>query len=242
MSTFDFGEHELAGLSEAERAALMDDDDQADAGDLDGRGAGPSGDLDYSVMSDLAARTLTPEQVTEHMERLKAQRAAIEEAYDSGESELTWAEYRAELRRIADAELTASSDLAEARLIHRSANEAAAKEWQRQINEQRGEAKRLGLDMDKDPELARQWDRAVKFLGADPENANRDMKWFLEEGLKMVAVRHGKLKPAHDPFLPARDMGRAVDVPGGIDGLKGMDLERALARMTPEQADAWLMT
>ena len=234
-----YDEHDLAGLSEAERAALMDDDDQADTGDLDGREAGPSGELDYSVMNDLAARTLTPEQVTEHMERLKAQRAAIEEAYDSGESELTWAEYRAELRRIADAELTASSDLAEARLIHRSANEAAAKEWQRQIDEQRRAARRLGLDMDKDPELARQWDRAVKFLGNDPENAARDMKWFLEEGLKMVAVRHGKIKPERDFGMPARDMGRMVDVPR-LDDLKGLDLERALARMTPEQAEDWL--
>lgn len=239
MSTFDFDENELAGLSEAERAALLDDDDHADAGDLDGREAGPSGDLDYSVMSDLAARTLTPEQVGEHMERLKAQRAEIEEAYDSGESELTWAEYRAELRRIADAELTASSDLAEARLIHRSANEAANKEWQRQIADHRREAKRMGLDMDRDPELARQWDRAVKFLGGDPENANRDMKWFLEEGLKMVAVRHGKIKPERDFGMPARDMGRTVDVPR-LDDLRGMDLEKALARMTPEQAESWL--
>ena len=240
MSTFDFDEHELAGLSEAERAALLDDDDHEDTGDLDGREAGPSGDLDYSVMSDLAARTLTPEQVTEHMERLKAQRAAIEEAYDSGESELTWAEYRAELRRIADAELTASSDLAEARLIHRSANEAAAKQWQKQIADHRREAKRLGLDMDRNPELAQQWDRTVRYLGNDPDNADKSMDWFLSEALQMVALRAGVLKPAHDPFLPARDMGRTVDVPGGIDGLKGMDLERALARMSPEQAEAWL--
>lgn len=241
MSTFDFDEHDLAGLSQAERAALMDDDDQADASDLDGREAGPTGDLDYNVMSDLAARTLTPEQVSEHMERLKAQRAAIEEAYDSGESELTWAEYRAELRRIADAELTASSDLAEARLIHRSATEAAAKQWQKQIADHRREAKRMGLDMDRDPELAQQWDRAVRYLGNDPDNADKSMDWFLSEALKMVAVRHGKIKPERDFGMPARDMGRTVDVPR-LDDLRGMDLERALARMTPEQAESWLTT
>lgn len=234
----EFSEQDMVGLSEAERRALMDDDDHDDAGDLD-REAGPSADLDYSVMSDLAARTLTPEQVGEHMERLKAQRAQIEEAYDSGESELTWAEYRAELRRIADAELAASSDLAEARLIHRSATQAANQEWLRQIAHYRRDAKRLGLDMEKDPELAQQWDRAVKFLGSDPENANRDMKWFLEEGLKMVAVRHGKIKPERDFGMPARDMGRTVDVPR-LDDLRGMDLEKALARMSPEQAEAWL--
>jgi hypothetical protein len=232
-------EHDLAGLSDAERAALMEDEDLPDTGDLDTREAGPTGDFDYTVMSDLAARTLTPEQVGEHMERLKAQRAQIEEAYDSGESELTWAEYRAELRRIADAELAASSDLAEARLIHRSATQAANQEWQRQITDHRREAKRLGLDMDRNPELAQQWDRAVKFLGSDPENANRDMKWFLEEGLKMVAVRHGKIKPERDFGMPARDTSRTVDVPR-LDDLRGMDLEKALARMSPEQAEAWL--
>lgn len=241
MSTFDFGEHELAGLSEAERAALMDDDDQADAGDLDGREAGPTGEPDYDVMQQMAASTVHPDSITEYMRKLAEQRDALETAYEEGESDLTFAEYKAKLRELNEATLAASGNLAESRLVHRMATEAASKEWQRQIQEARREAKRIGLDMDRDPELARQWDRAVKFLGADPENAARDMKWFLEEGLKMVAVRHGKIKPERDFGMPARDMGRMVDVPR-LDDLKGLDLERALARMTPEQAESWLTT
>ena len=237
-----YDEHDLAGLSAAERAALMEDEDLPDTGDLDEREAGPSADLDYSVMADLAARTRTPEQVGEQMERLKAQRAEIEEAYDSGESELTWAEYKAELRRIADAELAASSDLAEARLIHRSATQAANQEWQRQIADCRKDAKRMGLDFSRNPEAEREWDRAVRYLGSDPANSDKDMTWFLQEGLKMTLVRHNLIKPERDFGMPARDTSRTVDVPGGIDGLKGMDLEKALARMSPEQVEHWLTT
>lgn len=230
------------GLTAGELAALQERDDDIRA-DLD-EPVAESRELDYSVAQDLADRTPPPEAITEHLRNLSAQIDALEADYESGDSDLTFAEHRAALRELERQRLDASSELAEARLVHRMAADAAGKQWQRKIEDTRREAKRMGLDLDKNPELAAQWDRAVKFLGGDPENANQSMEWFLREGLKMVAVRHGKLKPERDPFTPRHhdtrpSMGGRDDY-RSLDDLSGLELEKALARMSPEQAERWL--
>ncbi|MFM2005056.1 MAG: hypothetical protein RLZZ09_711 [Pseudomonadota bacterium] len=130
--------------------------------------------------------------------------------------------------------LDLTGDLAESRMISRMANQAASDDWQRQIDATRHEAKSMGLDLRPGSEMERQWDRIVRFLGSEPENAHQPASWFLKTALEMVASRHDKLDPSHYP------KGGRVSAPRGLDSLKGLALEQALARMSPEEAERWL--
>lgn len=127
-------------------------------------------------------------------------------------------------------------------------------------------AKDEGIDYRKDPKLHAELDRAVKFLAGDSENADKSEQWFLDEGHAMVKARHGLGKPGNAVDKPAADAdkgktGKAPDLSGvppslrnappaassddggefaHLDNLKGLALERALAKLNPEQSARYL--
>ncbi|GAB6048448.1 hypothetical protein JCM19379_22770 [Methyloparacoccus murrellii] len=228
-------------LSATERAAL--EDDEVGAGTATGS---PTHDAEPVIVEEienatllrLAESTATPAVLGQAITELVAAKDALESAYEAGDSELTYAEHRAKLREIDAALLDLNAERAEAGLVHRMAGEARQKDWRRQIEETRREAGRLGLDLKPGSELEAQWDRAVKYLGADPANNHRDAAWFLREALNMVAARHGKHPATRDDHRPGA--GSRGAAPADLEGLKGLALEQALARMSPEQADQWL--
>lgn len=223
------------GLSAAELAAL-NDVDSMDTADQEGRDddAGYREEISSQTMMALANQVASPDQLELSIQQIRQARDELESAYEEGDSDLTYAEHRAKLREMDRALLDLNGDLAESRMISRMANQAASADWQRQVDATRREARKMGLDLRPGSELEKQWDRIVRFLGSEPENADKPASWFLKTALEMVASRHDKLDPSHYP------KGGRVSAPRGLDSLKGLALEQALARMSPEEAERWL--
>jgi hypothetical protein len=118
----------------------------------------------------------------------------------------------------------------------------------------------------KDPIIESALNTAVKNLANDPANVNRSGMWFLTEGDRLVRERFNLGKPAADDKgsgddkskkdprkpnltevpptlgnLPAAESSETgADEFAHLDKLSGMDLEQALARLTPEQTDRYL--
>lgn len=121
------------------------------------------------------------------------------------------------------------------------------------------------VDYTKDEAKAGDLDTFVKALAAKPENADKPMSWFLEEGHRRVKALHGiaDVKPAggdkqtsqQEPANRKPPVDAApktlAQVPGSdgpgdlagefadLDNLEGMELEQAIARMSPAQRERY---
>lgn len=122
------------------------------------------------------------------------------------------------------------------------------------------------IDYATDAAKQRDLDIFVKALAGDEKNADKSMSWFLREAHKRVLALHGvataKPTPAADEGKPTKPAPRTpatasipktlAHVPGGdgpgdvggefahLDGLEGMDLEDAIAKMAPAQREKYL--
>lgn len=288
---------DFAGLTDAEREALdyvdpddtgdLDDDndgaDDADASAVDeaGDATGDGGPEDDSTPAGNVPEPATGEQpptfaipdleaINQSLAQLREAREELETAYEAGDSDLTYAEHRAKLREIETAVLDLNAERAEALAVARMQQAFQQEWWAREIKSFKREARKAdGVDYDQDKTLETAWDKAVKFLGADPDNAGQDAAWFLKEAHEMVKARYklGKapeVPPAQkrlsrvDEALAARRQ-RAGEVPKSLarlpeaaadpegqtefshlDSLSGMALERALARLSPDQQERYL--
>lgn len=126
-----------------------------------------------------------------------------------------------------------------------------------------------GVDYRKDTEKADDLDTFVKALAAKPENNDKPMEWFLNEGHRRVQALHGLTKPVLPPVVkddkatiaaavaarvPALDGAPKTlahvpgsDGPGDIGGefaeldqLNGLALEDKIRNMTPVQRERYL--
>jgi hypothetical protein len=166
----------------------------------------------------------------------------LESGYLEGDLDLSHREYSDKLRALRDREADLLAELSESRVITQMSEAAQSKEWFRQIEQVKRQAKREGVDLS-DPQLAEQWDRNVKYLGSMSENGDKPMSWFLTEALAMVRVRLEDTRQKKQRTARHEDHGSGFSQHSGGDRLsqlKGFELEAALARMTPEQAEAWL--
>jgi hypothetical protein len=302
------------GLSDAERAALEDDEDSIEAGlkelvagaddddyDDDDGSAGPDeagasavidgGDVDdddddpeageeaheerlaASVQS-FSIPTSNIAALDQKIEQLQSERDQLEASYESGESELSYADHRARLRAIESQLMALSEARAEARTAQKLNAAYQAEWWKRETRQFMREAlKKDGVDYAKDTKLMSEWDKAVRFLGSDPENADKDAQWFLSEAHEMVKARFklGKAErpPAADKALAQSRVDQALEArrrragePGKtlarlpeagaetesegefsyLDRLSGLALERALAKLTPEQQERYAVS
>lgn len=231
-------------LTPAERLALREDEADvlddlralADGEDEDAAEVSRSA-FDPALLSRIPVADL--ETLEGQIREAEALRGRIEDAYETGESDLSYVEYRAKVRDIDARLMTLSEERAEARMIGRFQQQALRDDWQRQIDGVRQEARALGLDLKPGSEQEAQWDRCVKFLGSDPANTDKDGRWFLQEALRMVAARHGAgngAEAGHRGAVAREHDGRSPN----LDRLSGLALERALAQLSPEEADAWL--
>jgi hypothetical protein len=124
-----------------------------------------------------------------------------------------------------------------------------------------------GINYSADAEKNAAFDDWVKRLASNPKNEGKDPAWFLEEAHKKVKLEYGvaeQAAPAKQENKPAKPKGRAPDLTklpptlGGLpaaaendagDGgefahlekLSGLELERALARMTADQRERYEM-
>ena len=206
------------------------------------------------------------DQIDQSLKELQDKRDALEGAYESGDSESTYSEHRAALREVDQAIQNLAIEKAEARAVQKLNQAYQLEWWTREVNAFKREALREGIDYDKDEKMGAEWDRAVQFLGQDPANASQDAQWFLKEAHEMVKARF-RIAPKTeapqktnrvDEALAARRR-RQGEIPPSLSGLpeagsqderesefshleslKGDALERALAKLSPEQADRFL--
>lgn len=121
-----------------------------------------------------------------------------------------------------------------------------------------------GIDYTKDVAKLRDMDMFLKALATDEANENRPSEWFLAEAHKRVKIMHSvtttqaptaaeKLKapagrkPPTDKLPPTLAHVAGSDGPGdisdefsGLDRLDGIELESAIAKMTPAQRNRYL--
>jgi hypothetical protein len=260
-----------AGPDEAGASAVIDGGDVDD--DDDDPEAGEEADeerLAASVQS-FSIPTANIAALDQKIEQLQSERDQLEASYESGESELSYADHRARLRAIESQLMALSEERAEARTAQKLNAAYQAEWWRRETRQFMREAlKKDGVDYAQDAKLMSEWDKAVRFLGSDPENADKDAQWFLAEAHEMVKARFklGKAErpPAADKALARSRVDEALEArrrragePGKtlarlpeagsetesegefsyLDRLSGLALERALAKLTPEQQERY---
>lgn len=145
-----------------------------------------------------------------------------------------------------------------------AAEQAAKAEWLRECDRSMAGFKAEGLDYRAKPALMAAFDTNLKALAADPANAEKDARWFLSEANRRTRedLGLGQAKTPAPAPTPKPASARGVDkdlipptlsnVPQSaaptIEGdefahlanLSGVELERAVAKMTPEQQERWL--
>lgn len=189
-----------------------------------------------------------------------AQRDLLQKFQDG---ELEVSEYAAELSKITEQRDALVAARIKAEISQEMAEQASAREWQQAVNRFIDRvAKDEQVDYRTDAARARDLDTFVKVLANDPENAQQSGEWFLQEAHKLVNARRGVVPaPAVKEDPPPRPAPRKPDlkavpktlahVPGSdgpgdvsdefgnVDALEGLDLESAIARMTPAQREKY---
>lgn len=212
----------------------------------------------------VASTAYRAELPADHAEKKAAAEGALADLtakFKAGDLEVD--EYETQ-RKAADATLR---ELERAELKAEIAREMTAQsteaQWANAIRRQFDASKAAGLvDYDTDEAKRSDLDTFVRALGAKAENADKSMDWFLAEAHKRVLALHDIRPAAAAPAaktaapVPARTPPTAAvvpsltNVPGGgaaddiggdefadIDRLDGLELEAALARMTPAQRE-----
>ena len=188
-----------------------------------------------------------------------AQRDLLQRFQDG---ELEVSEYAAELSKITEQRDALVAARIKAEISQEMVEQASAREWQQAVNRFIDlVAKDDQVDYRADAARAKDLDAFVKLLANDPENAQQSSEWFLQEAHKLVNARRGgtvtatkddprprpaprkpdlKAVPKTLAHVPGSDgPGDVSDEFGNVDALEGLDLESAIARMTPAQRDKY---
>lgn len=178
------------------------------------------------------------------------------------EGDLEVSEYVAELSKITEMRDALMAAKIKAEISHEMEEQASAREWQQAVHRFLDRvAKSEQVDYRTDAARARDLDTFVKVLANDPENAQQSSEWFLQEAHKLVNARRGgtvtatkddprprpaprkpdlKAVPKTLAHVPGSDgPGDVSDEFGNVDALDGLDLESAIARMTPAQREKY---
>lgn len=208
-----------------------------------------------------------PEDYADQVSALDAADADLIKKFKGGDIEVD--EFVTEQRRIADkrSELRSIKDRSET--FEAMNAQTAEQEWAHAVDRFFGQTKKgEKIDYRGKPELLNDFDTFVKALAGKEENANKPFSWFLTEAHKRTKALHGlgtatpqaktdekpakSGKPARKPptdAIPASVAGIAgSEGPGDVDdefadldALDGLEYEKALAKLTPEQRDRYRM-
>lgn len=195
------------------------------------------------------------------VDAMKADKAALQQKFRDGDIEFD--DYNAELDKLNEQADELKAIKLKATISSEMNQQSAQQEWDRTINSFTGDVAKE-VDYLKDPVKQQDLDAFVKALAANPANGEKSMRWFLDEAHKRVLALHD-IKPAATPKNdgakpdPKKDRKAPVDaapktlaqVPGSdgpgdvagefadLDSLEGMELEQAIARMTPAQRERY---
>jgi len=64
--------------------------------------------------------------------------------------------------------------------------------WNHDVNTLKAIAKADGIDYDADPKMNASWDRWVKQLAEDPDNATQPANWFLKEAHRLTKLQYNR--------------------------------------------------
>lgn len=205
---------------------------------------------------DQAAKEFRPEYRAEMPEDYDGQMTALDERkrelldqFKDGEIRIDeYEEQRGEIER----EVRALEKAAvKAEIAEEARKQAADQQWQ--FEQQVFFRDKANVQFRDDPIMNAAFNTALKDLASDAANDKRDMPWFLREAANAVRQRFGSNAsstngknnrpiPPNLGNVPAADI-NDVNNRGEFDHLQkleGMDLENALAKMTPEQERRYL--
>lgn len=181
----------------------------------------------------------------------------IAAGYEAGDYDLE--EYHTRQRKLTELEWSLREANLKATLAAEQQQQNLAQRWQWEQD------RFFGLESNRayreDPIVGAAFSTAVQALAADASNDSRPMSWFLEEADRVTRskfkvsseptpdnVRPIRSKRAPNPpptlaGVPAAAIPEAGDTDefAKLDRLSGMELESALARMSADEADRYLM-
>jgi len=258
----DEGEH-------ADDADEDDDDDAGDSDDEPSKASETDAEppaapqAESSSQSDVRYQAATlPADFQEQISATHdAQRDLLQRFQDG---ELDASEYVAELSKITEQRDALMAAKIKAEISQEMAEQASDREWQQAVHRFIARvAEDEQVDYRTDAARARDLDTFVKVLANDPENAQQSSEWFLQEAHKLVNARRGVVTAKKDDPSPPKERpaprkpdlkavpktlahvpgsdgpGDVSDEFGNVDALEGLDLEVAIARMTPAQRDKY---
>lgn len=267
--TAQYTDAELAGLSEEERAAILEgtpeeiaalnavigDEGSESESENAGDGAEDEGDDDGKepdTMDAVERPAFVPQYHAEPVEDYDGKVAVLDKLFEDGELPLQ--EYNKQRDALVRAQLKSEISAEQNAQIEKQL-------WERDISDFMSENKEYQTSKLRHAAL----DVAVKDLAADEANNDKPGRWFLREAHKLVQAEFGgqqkvdakggdekpEVKSApRKPDLsvvpktlgnvPAADKGDAAGEFDHLDKLSDLELERALARMSPEQSARYM--
>lgn len=251
----DDDEAEILGKIAGADAGAEDDEEDGEGADT-GADA-DAGDADAPVVQEFRPEFVAPEVegAADRLAELKEQAAALAQQFSEGDIDLpTFLDAKGKL----DEEITAIKITNAQADFAKKQNESTRD--QRWTWEQERFFAQESSAIYKDEILRSALAASIRKLDADTANAGKPLAWFLEEADRQVRERFAEpavaktakgAKGAKAPNLssvpktlanlPAADL---AETGGGefayLDKLEGMDLERALAKMSPEQEARYL--
>lgn len=182
-------------------------------------------DEDIRLAALRTIQTADPNELRNHISQLEQAKDQMEQEYESGDSDMTYAEHRAKMREINQVIGEYRGELAASNVLSKIAHMTEVESWQRKVEALKRATKGRQIDYNRNRDMDL-LDRHIKFLANDPRNAGQSADWFLQAAHEMTQARASG--------------GGASDSPRGLDGLKGLALEQALAKLTPAEVEAYL--
>lgn len=208
-----------------------------------------------------------PADYDEQVAALKSETRALAEKFKAGE--LEFEDYQTQLNRLNELRDQLAEIRLKASISAEMKAQTQDQLWYSAVNRfVTTTARAEGIDYAKDAEKQADLDTFVKTLAAHPKNGDKTFDWFLTEAHKRVKALHGitdkkegpsdppkkddpPAKPSRKPPLDAAPKTLAhvpgSDGPGDVggefadlDALEGMELEQALAKLSPAQRDRYL--
>lgn len=240
---------ELAGLSVEERAGLEEVESDIEAlRRIVGDDAGARADA--GKPDDAGDGRFTPAYIAKVPDDYEQQLAALEQRREDAIAKLKAGDIEldamlAEQHAVAEERRRLDEQRLKAEISAEQVEQAGTQRWMLEVRRfMRGVEKHEGIDYRNNPLLNAALDAEVKALANDEANADKSGEWFLAEAHKRVkqALAEARGGAGEGNYVDGAhaDQGTRDDsVFEALEGLDGMELERAVARMTPEQQERW---
>lgn len=207
-----------------------------------------------------------PENYEAKVTELRDQARSLAEKYRSGEIEFD--EYQAESDKLSAEREALATQKTKAEIAADFNTQTFEQRWnftvQAFVDNVRDSEK---IDYRADAAKQADLDTFVKALAGKAENNDKPMEWFLSEAHKRVKALHGLSDAPTSPTPPTQSSDKPAvpsrkppvppvtlsQVPGGegkgdvggdefsdLDGLEGLELEEAIAKMSPAQRERYL--